>query len=58
VQRVDVGHRLFDVVANTGLRCAGQFTRRVLCDERLLDDVIGTTQHMHHGEWCLETIAL
>lgn len=20
------------------------------------EDVIGTTQHMHHGEWCLETI--
>jgi CopG family nickel-responsive transcriptional regulator len=20
------------------------------------EDIIGTTQHMHHGEWCLETI--
>ncbi|MDS0301388.1 CopG family ribbon-helix-helix protein [Halogeometricum sp. S1BR25-6] len=20
------------------------------------EDVIGTTQHMHHGDWCLETI--
>jgi len=20
------------------------------------EDVIGTTQHVHHGEWCLETI--
>ncbi|WP_117595664.1 MULTISPECIES: CopG family ribbon-helix-helix protein [Haloprofundus] len=20
------------------------------------EDIIGTTQHMHHGDWCLETI--
>lgn len=20
------------------------------------EDIIGTTQHLHHGEWCLETI--
>lgn len=20
------------------------------------EDIIGTTQHMHHGDWCLETV--
>ncbi|MFC7073983.1 CopG family ribbon-helix-helix protein [Halovenus rubra] len=54
-------NRLEEIEGETVAAVAFDYEHTLVIEElhtvqHTFEDVIGTTQHMHHGDWCLETV--